>query len=505
MKRWTVAPLALACSALLLVAASPATETEHVVEEGETLGGIANRAGVAASVIAKANDLAEPYIVRVGQKLKIPRERSAARAASPGASSGSTYVVGEGETLGGIANRTGVSVSAIAKANDLAEPFIVRIGQKLTIPGKGSSAATKVSSPASAASGSYVVKEGETLGGIANRTGISASAIARANDLSEPYHIRIGQKLVIPGTSRPSPPAAASSARKDDDGDAIPPGATEYVVKEGETLGGIANRAGVARIVIAEANGLRDPYTVQAGQKLIIPRQRTHIVKAGETGFDIAYQYGISYASIALANGIDSNAALKPGQKLLIPAITRSADPAPAAAAPVTAAPAAPPARFRWPLTGPIAEGFNSGEGGQGHNGIDIAAAQGEPVKAAANGIVIYSQYEKSRFGNLVIIDHGDRWHTAYGHMSRIAAKKGASVRAGEVIGYVGATGIATTPELHFEVRNRNKPVEPQSVMGLRNRPSQPITQKIVPIARKAMIANSPSATALGAGKRRLA
>jgi murein DD-endopeptidase MepM/ murein hydrolase activator NlpD len=445
--------LGLAIGAFLLIAASPATETEHVVKNGETLGGIANRAGVSAGAIATANGLKEPFSVRIGQRLKIPRDRQAAKA--PTAFSVS-YVVKEGETLGGIANRSGVSASAIAKANGLKEPYAVRVGQKLAIPG---GRALEKPKPAPTSSGAYVVKEGETLGGIANRTGVSASAIAKANGLKEPYSVRIGQKLVIPGKS--SPQHTESSAD-----DRIPVGATEYVVKEGETLGGIANRAGVARIVIAEANGLREPYEVQAGQKLIIPRQRTHVVKAGETGFDIAYQYGIPFGRIAVANGLASDATLKVGQKLLIPAITRAPETSSASPPPAPRAPEPAPARFRWPLTGAIAEGFNSGEGGQGHNGIDIAAAEGEPVKAAASGIVIYAQMERSRFGNLVIIDHGDRWHTAYGHMSRIAAKKGASVRAGEVIGYAGSTGTATTPELHFEVRNRNKPVEPQSVLG---------------------------------------
>ena len=87
-------------------------------------------------------------------------------------------------------------------------------------------------------------------------------------------------------------------------------------------------------------------------------------------------------------------------------------------------------------------------------------------VKAAAGGIVIYAEFEKTRFGNLVIIDHGVHWHTAYGHLSKITAKKGESVKAGEVIGEAGSTGIATTTEVHFEIRHANKPLNPQSVLG---------------------------------------
>ncbi len=73
-----------------------------------------------------------------------------------------------------------------------------------------------------------------------------------------------------------------------------PETATENVVKPGETLGGIANRAAVPRVLIIEANGLKEPYTLRAGQKLVIPRRRTHTVKDGETSLGIALDYGVT-------------------------------------------------------------------------------------------------------------------------------------------------------------------------------------------------------------------
>src|SRR5262249_18711210 len=79
---------------------------------------------------------------------------------------------------------------------------------------------------------------------------------------------------------------------------------TEHVVATGETLTGIANRAGVPLVVIAEANGLAQPYRIRIGQTLVIPRQRTHTVASGETGFAIAYKYGVSWRAIATANGL---------------------------------------------------------------------------------------------------------------------------------------------------------------------------------------------------------
>ncbi|MEY4238884.1 MAG: hypothetical protein RL339_1485, partial [Pseudomonadota bacterium] len=94
---------------------------------------------------------------------------------------------------------------------------------------------------------------------------------------------------------------AASPLLADDD----PRSATEYVVKAGETLGGIANRVEVPRVLIIEANGLKAPYAVRAGQKLVIPRRRTHTVGEDETGLGIALDYGVAWSAIAAANGLD--------------------------------------------------------------------------------------------------------------------------------------------------------------------------------------------------------
>ncbi|RZA28992.1 MAG: LysM peptidoglycan-binding domain-containing protein, partial [Proteobacteria bacterium] len=98
-----------------------------------------------------------------------------------------------------------------------------------------------------------------------------------------------------------------------------PASEAEHVVASGETLSTIAQRAGVPMVVIAEANGLSQPYVIKVGQKLAIPRQRTHEVKQGETGFGLSYQYGVAYSQIALANGIAEDSILKVGQKLIIP------------------------------------------------------------------------------------------------------------------------------------------------------------------------------------------
>ena len=110
----------LAALPFLVATADPATESEHVVGEGETLDGIANRAKVPAAVIAAANGLSEPYRLMEGQRLHIPRQR--------------VHVVRPGETGFAIAVRYGVPFENVAIANGLEQPYRIRPGQRLIIP-----------------------------------------------------------------------------------------------------------------------------------------------------------------------------------------------------------------------------------------------------------------------------------------------------------------------------------------------------------------------------------
>lgn len=265
-----------------------------------------------------------------------------------------------------------------------------------------------------------------------------------------------------------------------------PKTATEYVVKSGETLGGIANRVEVPRILIIEANGLKEPYTLRAGQKLVIPRRRSHTVRDGDTGLGIALDYGVTWSAIAAANGLDPKQPVKAGQKLVIPTLTKAkpaaTDPmpvaAPAAKAAVTASPrmapdpgpapgappvsTTPPARFAWPVKGTIARAF-APRGGEAafHDGIDIKADKGTAARAAAAGTVIFAAQGPKEYGLTVIVHHGGRWTTTYSFLDRITVKDGDKVKAGERVGLVGETGLATEPQLHFEVRRNRVALDP--------------------------------------------
>jgi murein DD-endopeptidase MepM/ murein hydrolase activator NlpD len=111
-----------------------------------------------------------------------------------------------------------------------------------------------------------------------------------------------------------------------------------------------------------------------------------------------------------------------------------------------------------------VASGFG-GRGSRQHNGIDILATEGTPVRAAETGVVVYAGDGMRGFGNTAVLDHGGGTTTLYGHLKEIHVKSGDIVVAGSVIGAVGRTGNATTSHLHFELRMEGRSVDPVNVL----------------------------------------
>lgn len=129
--------------------------------------------------------------------------------------------------------------------------------------------------------------------------------------------------------------------------------------------------------------------------------------------------------------------------------------------------PAAPAkARFDWPVRGKVKSGYGQMPGGRRNDGIDIAAPTGAPIKAAEGGTVVYAGSEVKGLGNLVLISHPGGYVTAYAHTEQMLVKKGDSVKRGQTIATVGQSGDATEPQLHFEVRQANKPVDPMGYLS---------------------------------------
>lgn len=276
--------------------------------------------------------------------------------------------------------------------------------------------------------------------------------------------------------------------------------ASTYIVRPGDTLRAIGAMTGAGSEAIAMENDLAPPYTLRPGQQLRIPAGRYHRVAAGETGIGIAHAYGVDWGEVVTINALAEPYILRVGQRLRLPASARPLTPEqvdvaaraaafrldiddimtgsqpalaartrPAAAsaaprAPVTTAVASPAAfsgRFQWPLQGKLIARFGPLAPGKVNDGINIAAARGTPIHAAAAGVVAYAGDQIAVYGGLILIDHGGGWMSAYGHAAKINVQRGQAVKAGEVIGLAGATGQVQSPQLHFQLRKNRIPVDP--------------------------------------------
>ena len=198
---------------------------------------------------------------------------------------------------------------------------------------------------------------------------------------------------------------------------------------------------------------------------------RYHVVRPGETLSEIGYVYRIPYQDLAALNGIRNPDRIAAGQRLRMPpgarynrsraakarssrSETRSARSRWRAKTPPAHQPIPKDTEklFSWPLNGRLTSRFGP-RNGSFHDGIDIAAPAGTPVRAAAAGRVIFSDALRG-YGNVVIIKHANGFTTVYAHHRRNLVKDGQAVQRGEIVGEVGETGRVTGPSLHFEVRS---------------------------------------------------
>jgi LysM repeat protein len=252
--------------------------------------------------------------------------------AQPAHAQNQTHTVRRGETLSSIAARYGTTVQAIVQANGLANANTIYAGQRLIIPGAGSSGPTQSGASQSGSSRAYTVQRGDTLFAIATRHGTTVAAIMQANGLGS-YLIYMGQRLVIPGAGSSG---ATSGAQARSGASQAASGGT-YTVRRGDTLSAIAARHGTTVAALMQANGLRSSL-IYAGQRLIIPvgssgsassaptqsgstqsgTGRAHTVQRGDTLFGIAVRYGTTVPAIMQANNLYSSV-IYVGQRLIIP------------------------------------------------------------------------------------------------------------------------------------------------------------------------------------------
>lgn len=313
------------------------------------------------------------------------------------------------------------------------------------------------------------VQRGDTLYGISKRHGVSLNELMRVNALTSPS-LKPGQKLSLPSgkavpRSRPVVPPATVAA--------IPAPADwtgSYTVRSGDSLYAIARQNKVKLDDLQRYNGIADVRRVKPGMVLKIP--------------------GIAGAAMAEAPASSSPApVLTPPPA---PPVTAEA-PAPSTSEPAaisatpkilnsgageekkvaaldagTAASVAAPAsgsvadgKLRWPAKGRIIAGYGPRTDGTHNDGINISVPAGTDIHAAEGGTVAYAGSELKGYGNLILVRHDNGIVTAYAHASEMLVKRGDRVTRGQVIAKAGKTGAVDQPQVHFEVRRDQTPVDP--------------------------------------------
>ncbi len=231
-----------------------------------------------------------------------------------------------------------------------------------------------------------------------------------------------------------------------------------YVVREGDTLGAIARMFGVSVNTIRWNNDISGS-TISPGQTLtILPVSGIrHTVKSGDTLSSIVKKYKGDIEDVKKYNNINSSTKLAVGDIVIIPDGEigyENSGSGSQSRIRFTEATKVYEGYYMRPTTGPKTQGVH------GYNGVDIAPQRGTPIVASAKGNVIISKNSgwNGGYGKYVVIQHSNGTQTLYAHMDETSVTQGASVAQGEVIGYVGATGKATGPHLHFEIRGAKNP-----------------------------------------------
>lgn len=270
--------------------------------------------------------------------------------------------------------------------------------------------------------GTYKVAKGDTLYSIAFRNGVDFRDLAGWNQIDSPYTIWPGQELKLSSPDGRPPAAAAVHA--------APVVAT---VKPAPPVAHVVTPAPEPQQGFQSAPASTASAAVVAAPTAAAPAHASTLAPAAST---------TPVVPVAGA-----------------PAATAANTPPPAP--PVPAAPGATRSNggvnWRWPADGQLIKRFQPGDA---IPGIEIAGKSGDPVRAAADGVVVYSGNGLVGYGELVIVKHNDSYLSAYGHNSKRLVKEGQRVTAGQQIAEMGSTG-ASRDELQFQIRKDGNPVDP--------------------------------------------
>jgi murein DD-endopeptidase MepM/ murein hydrolase activator NlpD len=327
------------------------------------------------------------------------------------------------------------------------------------------------------ASPRILVSSGNTLSGIAAKYKVPQAEILKANNMKSGADLKFGKSIIIPVRAtvkaKEIPAELAVNTKKKMPAPVKTP--EEQAILPNTTT---RDKNKSAQSTAADAQGA----TYEVGQ--------------GDSLAKIAKKHKVSVDALKAANGM-TTASLKIGQKLVIP--TPGADPVKTASIPadskVTEAISTKPktytppvanksvedvqkadtgedapdetgiGKFRWPVRGAVIAGYGQNVDGIRNPGIDISVPEGTPIKAAENGVVIYSGAGLKDLGNTVLVRHDNGTVTVYGNASELKVKRGDKVTRGAVIALSGMTGGAKRPKVHFEVRQNASAVNPMTFL----------------------------------------
>lgn len=292
----------------------------YTVKSGDTLSGIANNYQTTVNTLARLNNLSNPNLIYVGQRLLVQQAATPSQpqttTPSTSTTTAATYTVKAGDTLGQIAANHQTSVNQLVQLNKLANPNLIYVGQVLTIKQATSASQSTTATPAKpASSATYTVKAGDTLSQIAASHGTSYQNLASLNHLSNPNEIYVGQTLKLQATTS-TPAQTPTPAASTNQG--------TYTVKAGDTLSAIAATHGTSYEVLAQVNGISNPNEIYVGQTLkftaatqtTAAKQGAYTVTAGDTLYEIAQKVGVNWQHLAQTNHISQPYTIYVGQKL---------------------------------------------------------------------------------------------------------------------------------------------------------------------------------------------
>jgi murein DD-endopeptidase MepM/ murein hydrolase activator NlpD len=227
-------------------------------------------------------------------------------------------------------------------------------------------------------------------------------------------------------------------------------------VQAGDTLSGVAQRAGLSMDTVISFNGIQDARALKVGSKLVLPNANglKYRVRRGDSLEGIARRFSVALNELLDWNSLESSL-IVPGQELFVPGARLSEHELNRVFGRLFILPARGRLSSRFGVRGDPFTGVS-----RFHNGIDLAGAVGTPVLAAMSGKVSMVGFNPN-YGRYVILSHAEGFQTLYGHLDGFQVRRGTRVKQGELIGTMGNSGYSTGTHLHFAIFLRGEPVDP--------------------------------------------